>query len=132
MCPAGAIPATAFNTGGVPDRLDVIHALLPNPAALGGDRPRSARRAFLVTTAIVARGAERHGACVTPRSGCHERLMFWVAGLTSEAARRIDCRVRCADRRPHNHLERCGLSRGSIVTLDDSEQIQQDGLTIDV
>ncbi len=56
--------------------------------------------------------------------------MFWVAGLTSEAARRIDCRVRCADRRPHNHLERCGLSRGSIVTLDDSEQMQQDGLTI--
>jgi hypothetical protein len=31
----------------------------------------AARRGF-VTRAVVARGAERHGACVTPRSGCHE------------------------------------------------------------
>ncbi len=60
--------------------VDVIHALLPNPAALGGDRPRSARRALLVTTAIVARGAERHGMRDTAER-CHERLMFWVAGL---------------------------------------------------
>ena len=29
-------------------------------------------------------------------------------------------------------LRECGLPRGCIVTLDDSEQIQQDGLTIDV
>ncbi|HSO81357.1 type IIL restriction-modification enzyme MmeI [Thiocapsa sp.] len=48
----------------------------------------TAPKTLPVTPAIVARGAERHGACVTPQSGCHERLIFWVAGLTSEARAR--------------------------------------------
>jgi molybdenum cofactor biosynthesis enzyme MoaA len=40
-----------------------------------------------VPAAIAALGAEeRHGACVTPRSGCHERLRFRVAGLMSESS----------------------------------------------
>jgi hypothetical protein len=30
--------------------------------------------ALLVTAAIVLRGAERHGACATPQSGCYEPL----------------------------------------------------------
>ncbi len=34
-----------------------------------------------VTPAIMARGAERHGECVTPRGGCHESLKVWAAGL---------------------------------------------------
>ncbi len=51
---------------------------------------RDSADALLVTPAIAARGAERHGSCVTPQSGCHELLMFRVAGLTSEVSADVD------------------------------------------
>jgi hypothetical protein len=47
-------------------------------------RPRLAE-ASILTPAIVARGAKRHGAYVIPLSGCHEPLEVWVAGPTSVA-----------------------------------------------
>ncbi len=46
-----------------------------------------ASRSSFAISAIVSRGAERHGACVTPRSGCHELFGFFVAGLMSEPHR---------------------------------------------
>jgi hypothetical protein len=48
-------------------------------------RNRQSTPASLVTALIVARGAERHEACVTPQSGCHELLKVWPVVLMSEA-----------------------------------------------
>jgi hypothetical protein len=50
-------------------------------------RNRQPTPASLVTAVIVARGAERHGACVTPQSGCHELLKVWPVVLMSEPQR---------------------------------------------
>ena len=77
----------------------------------------SAGVGLFVNLAIEARGAERHGAWVTPQSGCHEllkvawvtpqsgcreRRKVWVAGLMSEA-------VGCTTTATRAHYDRCPL-----------------------
>ncbi len=44
------------------------------------------RWTLFITAAVMAGDAERHGACVTPRSGCHEVPKVRAVGRITDAA----------------------------------------------